>query len=127
MPVGQRQKTQPRATPQLLRTLFPPEIRTGLDPERYWKLSNFGYLWRKLSASGDEIKEAVAMNAEIMHGNPVFRGTRIPIYEIIEELADGTTMTEVLAGYPSLRLEQVQLGLDFAASLLRIYNDQIPD
>jgi uncharacterized protein (DUF433 family) len=67
------------------------------------------------------------MNAQIMHGNPVFRGTRIPVYEIVEELADGTTLAEILEGYPSLMPDQLQYALDFTASLLRIYNDQIPD
>ena len=58
-----------------------------------------------------------------MHGNPVFKGTRVPLYRIIEELADGTKLEELINGYPSLNLEQIQVGLDFAAFLLRIYDD----
>ena len=65
------------------------------------------------------------MNLQVMHGNPVFRGTRIPIYQIIEELADGTPLAEIPEGYPSLNMEQIQNGLDFAASVLRIYDDQV--
>jgi uncharacterized protein (DUF433 family) len=84
-------------------------------------ISTFAYLRRKLKASSDKIQDVVAMDVQVMHGNPVFRGTRIPVYQIVEELADGTTLPELIEGYPSLSLEQIQSGLDFAASLLRLY------
>ena len=87
--------------------------------------SNLGYLRRRLKASSDAVQNSVDMNLQIMHGNPVFRGTRIPVYQIIEELADGTPLREIPEGYPSLTVEQIQNGLDFAASVLRIYDDQI--
>lgn len=87
--------------------------------------SNFGYLRRRLKASSDAVKNSVDMNLQIMHGNPVFRGTRIPIYQVIDELADGTPLREIPKGYPSLTVEQIQNGLDFAASVLRIYDEQI--
>jgi uncharacterized protein (DUF433 family) len=87
--------------------------------------SNFEYLTRRLSASSETVKNAVDINSQVMHGNPVFRGTRIPIYQVIEELADGTPLREIPEGYPSLTLEKIQSGLDFAASVLRIYDEEI--
>ena len=90
-------------------------------------VSNFGYLRERLSHSSDAVKNVVEMNLNIMHGNPVFRGTRIPIYQIIEELADGTPLDELVEGYPSLTLAQIQGGLDFASSVVRIYDDQLSD
>lgn len=97
------------------------------DPQFPWSQSNLSFLLRKLHASNDAIKAVVTIDPRVMHGNPVFTGTRIPIYEVVEELTDGTTLPEILEGYPSLRLEQIQHALDFTASLLRIYDDQIPD
>jgi uncharacterized protein (DUF433 family) len=85
--------------------------------------SNFLYLQRKLSASSTQIRQSVVIDSRIMHGNPVFSGTRVPLYRIIEELADGTRLEDLIEGYPTLSLEEIQVGLDFAASLLRIYND----
>jgi len=93
----------------------------------YSTVSNFGFLRRKLSVSSEPVRSAVDINLRIMHGNPVFRGTRIPIYQIVEELADGTPLREIPEGYPSLTVEQIQGGLDFAASVLRIYDEQISD
>ena len=89
--------------------------------------TNYGYLRRRLKSSSKTVREAVEMNPQIMHGNPVFRGTRIPIYQILEELADGTPLYDIPEGYPSLNEEQIQGGLDFAASILRIYDDQVSD
>jgi DNA replication protein DnaC/uncharacterized protein (DUF433 family) len=85
--------------------------------------SNYGYLRRRLNRSSEDIKRAVSMNLQVVHGNPVFQGTRIPIYQIIEELADGTPLADIPEAYPSLTPEQIQQGLDFAASILRIYNE----
>jgi len=90
-------------------------------------ISNFGYLRDRLKHSKDAIRNAVEMELNIMHGNPVFHGTRIPVYQIIEELADGTSLSDILEGYPSLTLGKIQNGLDFAASVVRIYDDQVSD
>jgi len=97
------------------------------DPQLFWSASNFAYLLKKLHASSDEIKRSVTIDPQIMHGNPVFSGTRIPLYEVLEEFSAGTTMDDLLEGYPTLRRDQVQSGLVFVSSLLRIYNDEIPD
>jgi uncharacterized protein (DUF433 family) len=100
--------------------------RTPLS-DFYSAVSNFGYLSGRLNRSRDAVRNAVEMNLNVMHGNPVFQGTRIPLYQIIEELADGTSLPDILEGYPSLTLEKIQTGLDFAASVVRIYDDQLPD
>ncbi len=100
-----------------------PAVQFNLTSE----ISNFGYLSERLKHCNGVIRNAVEMDLNIMHGNPVFQGTRIPIYQIIEELADGTSLPDILEGYPSLTLEKIQKGLDFAASVVRIYDEQIPD
>jgi len=126
--VGQQQGTSEHdGEKQILKELLQPGRESSLQPGLFWSVSNAWYLQRKIAASRDEIRQAVEMNIRVMHGNPVFRGTRVPLYQIVEELADGTTLSEIVQGYPSLTITQVQRGLDFAASLLRIYDDQIPD
>jgi len=96
-----------------------------LSPQRLFQqeLSSFQHLQNKLSSGSDGIKQSIMLDSRIMHGNPVFVGTRIPLYRIVEELAGGATLDDLIDGYPSLSIEQIQAGLDFAASLLRIYND----
>lgn len=51
----------------------------------------------------------VVSDPEIMRGTPVYRGTRIPVDLIAGMLAEGTTVEEIVEGYPALKREQVEL------------------
>jgi uncharacterized protein (DUF433 family) len=88
-------------------------------------LMNPGYrfLSSRLASSSEPVRDSVSMDPRVMHGNPVFTGTRIPVYVIIEELAESSALQELSESYPSLTAETIRCGLDFAASLLRIYVD----
>jgi uncharacterized protein (DUF433 family) len=48
----------------------------------------------------------------------VFRGTRMPVAAVFENLEDGLTIDEVVAMFDGLTREQVQAALDFAARSL---------
>ena len=51
---------------------------------------------------------------EVLGGTPVFRGTRVPVAALFDNLADGLTVDEVLDSYPSLRRADVLAVLDLA-------------
>jgi uncharacterized protein (DUF433 family) len=89
--------------------------------------SYLSFLRRRLSKSAPEVRSFVEINPAVMHGNPVFSGSRIPLYQIIEELAETTTIERLREGHPTLTTKQIVAGLDFASSLLRIYDDQAFD
>jgi uncharacterized protein (DUF433 family) len=44
---------------------------------------------------------------EIMGGNPVFTGTRVPVQNLVDYLEGGESIDEFLAGFPTVRREQV--------------------
>ena len=48
----------------------------------------------------------------------VFRGTRMPVSAVFENLEDGVTIDELVELYDGLTREQVQAVLDFAARSL---------
>lgn len=52
-------------------------------------------------------------------GSWVFRGTRIPVSAIFENLEDGLTINEIVQMFDGLRTEQVKSVLDFAAHSLQ--------
>jgi len=54
-----------------------------------------------------------------MMGKPVITGTRITVELILEELAAGTSIDDLLAGYPALTQGSVSAALKFAAEALR--------
>ncbi len=54
-----------------------------------------------------------------MMGKPVVAGTRITVELILEKLAAGETMDQVLEAHPRLTKEGVYAALAFAAQALR--------
>lgn len=55
---------------------------------------------------------------EIMHGTPVFMGTRVPIKSLFDYLQGGYSLAEFLDSFPSVRQEQAVDLLDFVRQLL---------
>jgi len=52
----------------------------------------------------------------VMGGEPVFKGTRIPVRLISAMKAQGATTQEILDGYPALTAEMVELAESWAAA-----------
>ena len=69
--------------------------------------------------SDSEIEKYISSDPEIQHGKACFRGTRIPVYIILELLEAGQTPKEVLGGYPSLTKKHIEAALHFAAEILK--------
>jgi uncharacterized protein (DUF433 family) len=74
---------------------------------------------RELATSLRELRRArrlVISDPEIMGGDPVFRGTRVPVHMIAELVAQGSTQPELLEGYPRLTAEMIRLAPVYAAA-----------
>ena len=61
--------------------------------------------------------ERISINPRICHGQACVKGTRIPVHQIVRMLANGDTVEELLAQYPSLTRQDVMACLDYAAEL----------
>lgn len=44
----------------------------------------------------------ISRNPEIMHGTPVFQGTRVPVQTLFDYLEGGDTLEDFLAGFPTV-------------------------
>jgi len=55
----------------------------------------------------------------ICHGQACVKGTRIMISVILDNLAAGLSLDEILSSYPSLSREEVQAAISYAAELAR--------
>jgi uncharacterized protein (DUF433 family) len=74
---------------------------------------------RQLATSLRELRRArrlVVTDPEIMGGDPVFRGTRVPVHMIAELAAPGSAQAELLESYPRLTAEMVRLAPVYAAA-----------
>lgn len=52
----------------------------------------------------------------ILSGTPVIKGTRIPLYDVAALSAAGTPIDDILADYPRLDAEKVELAKIFAVA-----------
>ena len=51
------------------------------------------------------MSQTIISNPEILSGEPVFRGTRVPFKNLIDYLERGDTLDEFLDGFPSVTRE----------------------
>ncbi len=65
----------------------------------------------------------IVIRQDICHGKPVFQGTRIPVYLILDMLSAGETIETILINYPSLSKEAVLEAIGFASDLLKYEED----
>ena len=63
--------------------------------------------------------ELIESSPDVMMGKPVVRGTRITVESILEKLAAGETIDDVLEAHPRLSREGVLAAIAFAARALR--------
>jgi uncharacterized protein (DUF433 family) len=58
----------------------------------------------------------VTSSPDILSGTPVFAGTRVPVQALIDSLEGGETIDDFLAGFPTVKREQVVAFLEEAAA-----------
>ena len=58
----------------------------------------------------------VTSSPDILSGTPVFAGTRVPIQALTDYLEGGETIDDFLAGFPTVKREQVVAFLEEATA-----------
>jgi uncharacterized protein (DUF433 family) len=61
-------------------------------------------------------EERIVRDKGICGGEPVFRGTRVTLRTVLASLADGDSIQEILKDFPTLKAEDVQAAIAFAAA-----------
>ncbi|MBW2623854.1 MAG: DUF433 domain-containing protein [Deltaproteobacteria bacterium] len=61
----------------------------------------------------------IISDTSVMMGKPVIAGTRITVELIVEKLAAGETIDQILEAHPRLTRKAIQEALAFAAEALR--------
>ena len=63
------------------------------------------------------MNERIVIDAEIQHGKPVIRGTRVPVARIVGGLAGGMTEREIMREY-EVTQEDIRAALSYASELI---------
>ncbi len=65
------------------------------------------------------VEKLIQSNPSVMMGKPVIAGTRITVEHILEKLAAGETVEQIMDAHPRLTKDAIQAALDFAAKALK--------
>lgn len=71
----------------------------------------------------NNLLKLIEVNPKVMFGKPVIKGTRIPVDLILERLAFGSSIEEILESYPNITKDSVLACLWYAT--LQIRNENI--
>lgn len=61
-------------------------------------------------------RDMVVSDPEILGGTPIIRGTRIPVHDVAASVSASVAMDRILAAYPSLDADKVELAAIYAAA-----------
>lgn len=64
------------------------------------------------------MSERISIDPDVCNGRPVVRGTRIAVQTVLEFLAAGDSVGDVLEEYPRLTRADVQACLDYASRVM---------
>ena len=70
------------------------------------------------TAQRARLNEIVSVDPDLMHGTPCFRGIRVPVRLLLDDLKSGFTIDEFLAGCPTVPREFVEGYLELAQDLV---------
>ena len=62
----------------------------------------------------------ITIDPNICHGKPSIRGLRYPVENMLELLASGMTIDELLEDYPDLEKEDFLACIEFASKLAQV-------
>ena len=62
----------------------------------------------------ESIKDIITIDGEILSGQPVFKGTRVPVESLFAHLGKGISLDDFLEDFPSVTKEQAVKVLEIA-------------
>ena len=69
-----------------------------------------------------DIHETITIDTDILGGQPVFKGTRVPVESLFDHLEAGVPLDEFLNDFPTVSKDQAIALLDIANKLLTSKN-----
>lgn len=72
------------------------------------------------------MSERITVSPDVCNGKPVVSGTRITVQTVLEFLAAGDSVEDVLTEYPTLRREDVRACLDYASRVMGNHFSVLP-
>lgn len=74
---------------------------------------------KKRTAKARDWRSRISINSQVCFGKPCIKGTRIWVSLILDYLADGMSIEEIVEEYPQLTREDVQACIAYGAEMAR--------
>jgi uncharacterized protein (DUF433 family) len=68
-----------------------------------------------MAMNDQKLLERITVNPKTFGGKPIIRGHRLAVEHVLEMLAAGDTVEEILAGFPWLEPDDIRACLAYAA------------
>lgn len=62
--------------------------------------------------------ERITVDPRIMVGKPVIKGTRVPVEQILRELAGGMSVADIIDAHPRLTADDIYAAVAYAADVI---------
>lgn len=72
------------------------------------------------------MNQRITVNPKIICGKPVIKGTRIPVYLILNLLAAGYSFERIIKAYPQISKKDIKAALNYAQILTKYEQELIP-
>ena len=72
-------------------------------------------------------RDRITVDPQICHGKACITGTRVMVSVVLDNLAAKMSPQEILASYPSIRSEDIEAAISYAAELARERQVAMPD
>ncbi len=66
----------------------------------------------------ETLKERIIVDPKVLAGKPVVKGTRIPVYVILEAIEAGQTIKDITETYPDLNEKDVKAAIRYATEIV---------
>lgn len=70
--------------------------------------------------SANSLLSRITVDPELCHGKPCIRGLRYPVESILEYLAGGDSVEQILAEFPDLERDDILACLEFSRKMLAV-------
>ncbi len=60
----------------------------------------------------------IEINPKVLRGKPVIKGTRIPVHLVLQLLAEGMSVKDILKEYPELTEEDIRDAIRYASKVM---------
>ena len=68
----------------------------------------------------------ITINPDVNHGKPTIRGLRYPVDSMLEYLAAGDSIEEVLTYFPDLEREDILACMAYASASMKLKDIEVP-